>query len=101
MSYTIVQNGHAFTTSSETIDIHRQWFKSPNWIREGPVVHKFVREDMAMALVRYQYRTRADDEPISAWLLSGFQQQEGEWRIVHDQNTASDDAVFARSAGIE
>ncbi|MEX1230001.1 MAG: nuclear transport factor 2 family protein [Planctomycetaceae bacterium] len=99
--YTIVQNGHAFTTPPELIDIHEQWFKDPNWIWEGSVVHKVVGEDMAMALVKYQYRAKADDEPFSTWLLYVFQLQEGEWRIVHDQNTALDYAAFARSAGIE
>lgn len=99
--YTIVQNGQAFTTPSETIDIHEQWFKDPNWIWEGTVVHKVVGVDMAMALVKYQYRAKADDEPFSSWLIYVFQLQEGEWRIVHDQNTALDYAAFARSAGIE
>src|SRR4051812_43147839 len=99
--YTIVQNGHAFTTPSELIEIHEQWFKDPNWIWEGSVVHKVVGEDMAMALVKYQYRAKADDEPFSTWLLYVFQLQDGEWRIVHDQNTALDYAAFARSAGIE
>lgn len=99
--YTIVQNGHAFTTPSELIDIHEQWFKDPNWIWEGEVAHKVVGEDMAMALIKYQYRAKADDEPFSTWLLYVFQLQDGKWRIVHDQNTALDYAAFARSAGIE
>jgi ketosteroid isomerase-like protein len=99
--YTIVQNGHAFTTPSELVDIHEQWFKDQNWIWEGVVVHKLVGEDMAMALVKYQYRVKADDEPFSTWLLYVFQLQDGEWRIVHDQNTALDYAAFARSAGID
>ena len=99
--YTIVQNGHAFTTPSELIDIHELWFKDPNWLWEGSVIHKIVGVDMAMALLRYQYRARPGDEPFSTWLLYVFQLQDGEWRIVHDQNTALDYAAFARSAGIE
>jgi len=99
--YTIVQNGHAFTTRSELVAVHEQWFKDPNWAWEGQVIHKVVGEDMAMALVKYQYRARKDDEPFSTWLVYVFQLQEGEWRIVHDQNTALDYAAFARSAGIE
>ena len=51
MLYTIVQNGHAFTTRSELIDLHEQWFKDPDWTWEGSVAHKVVGEDMAMALV--------------------------------------------------
>lgn len=99
--YTIVQNGHAFTTRSELVGVHEQWFKDPNWIWEGSVVHKVVGEDMAMALIKYQYRAKADDEPFSTWLLYVFRLESGGWRIVHDQNTALDYAAFARSAGIE
>jgi len=99
--YTIVQNGHAFTTPSETISIHEEWFKDPNWIWEGAVVHKVVGEDVAMALVKYQYRAKPEDVPFSTWLTYIFQLQDGQWRIVHDQNTALDYAAFAKSAGIE
>ena len=99
--YTIVQNGHAFTTPAETIEIHKQWFDDPNWIWEGSVVHKVVGEDMAMALIKYHYRPTADAVPFTTWLTYVFQLQEGQWRIVHDQNTALDYAAFARKAGIE
>jgi hypothetical protein len=99
--YTMVQNGHAFTKPSELIEIHEQWFKDPDWIWEGEVVHKVVGEDVAMALVKYQYRAKPDDEPFSTWLLYVFQLQDGGWRIVHDQNAALDFFAFARSAGIE
>lgn len=54
-----------------------------------------------MALVKYQYRAKANDAPFSTWLTYVFQLQEGQWRIVHDQNTALDFAAFARAAGIE
>jgi len=99
--YTVVQNGHAFTSKSQLVEIHEQWFKDPNWIWEGNVVHKVVGEDMAMALIQYQYRAKAEDEPFSTWLLYVFQLQDGEWRIVHDHNTALDYAAFAKYAGIE
>jgi hypothetical protein len=56
---------------------------------------------MAMALIKYQYRAKAEDEPFSTWLLYVFQLEYGNWRIVHDQNTALDFVAFARSAGIE
>lgn len=99
--YTIVQNGHAFTTPSETIAIHEQWFKDQNWVWEGSIVHKIVGEDVAMALVKYQYRAKPEDTPVVTWLTYVFQLQDGQWRIVHDQNTALDFAAFARMAGIE
>jgi hypothetical protein len=98
--YTIVQSGHAFTTPADTIALHEAWFKDPDWIWEGQVVHKVVGEDMAMALVKYDYRPKPQDTPVTTWLVYVFQLQEGQWRIVHDQNTALDFAAFARMAGI-
>ncbi|HBP01428.1 MAG: hypothetical protein UY41_C0009G0015 [Candidatus Moranbacteria bacterium GW2011_GWE1_49_15] len=98
--YTIVQNGHAFTTPEETIAIHKEWFKDPNWIWEGSVVHKVVGEDIAMALVKYDYRAKAEDKPFSTWLTYVFQLEDNEWRIIHDHNTALDFYAFAKSAGI-
>lgn len=99
--YTVVQNGHAFKTPAETIAIHEQWFKDPNWTWNGSVVHKVVGEDMAMALVRYTYQPNKETTPFETWLTYVCQLQEGSWRIVHDQNTALDFHAFARAAGLE
>lgn len=65
------------------------------------MVHKVVGEDVAMALIKYQYRPTKDDTPIATWLTYVFQLQDGQWRLVHDHNTALDYAAFARMAGIE
>jgi len=100
--YTIVQNGHAFTTRAEAIALHEQWFNNPNrWTWEGKVVHKIVGDALAMALVRYQYRPRPEDAPLDTWLTYVFELQDGQWRIVHDQNTALDFPAFARANGME
>jgi hypothetical protein len=99
--YTVVQNGHAFTKKSELVAIHEQWFQDPNWVWNGEVVHKVVGEDMAMALIKYQYQAKPEDPPFSTWLVYVFQLQDEKWRIVHDQNTALDYAAFAKSAGLE
>lgn len=98
--YTIVQNGHAFTTPQEIIDIHEDWFKDPDWIWEGTLIHKVVGEDMAMALIKYDYRPKPEDKPLSNWLVYVFRLEDGAWKIVHDQNTALDFFAFAKSQGI-
>ncbi len=98
--YTIVQNGHAFTTPAEIIALHEAWFKDPDWIWEGSLIHKVVGEDVAMALVKYDYRAKPEDKALSTWLVYVFQIEEGEWRIVHDQNTSLDFPAFARAAGL-
>jgi ketosteroid isomerase-like protein len=99
--YTIVQNGHAFTTRDETIAIHEQWFRDSEWIWEPELVHKVVGKDLAMALVKYHYRAHPHDTPVTTWLIYVFALQDGHWRIVHDQNTALDFPAFARAAGID
>jgi ketosteroid isomerase-like protein len=95
--YTIVQNGHAFKTPEEIIAVHEDWFKDPNWIWEGSVIRKVVGEDMAMALIKYDYRAKAEDKPFSTWLTYVFQLEDNEWRIIHDHNTALDFHAFAKS----
>ena len=98
--YTIVQNGHAFTTPAEIIAVHEEWFKDPNWIWEGKLVHTVVGEDVAMALITYDYRPKPDDQPVSTWLVYVFKLEDGAWRIAHDQNTSLDFPAFARAAGL-
>lgn len=98
--YTIVQSGHAFTTSQELIVMHESWFKDPNWIWEGSVVKTVVGEDMGLALIKYDYRARKEDKPFSTWLTYVFRLEDNEWRLIHDHNTALDFQAFARSAGL-
>jgi hypothetical protein len=95
--YTIVQNGHAFKTPQELIDIHEAWFKDPRWIWEGSPVHKVIGADMAMAVVKYSYRAKPEVTPFESWLTYVFALEDGEWKIIHDQNTALDFAAFSKS----
>jgi len=98
--YTVVQNGHAFTTPAEIVAIHEEWFKDPNWIWEGKLIHKVVGEDVALALVKYDYRPKPEDKPLTSWLAYVFRIEGGEWKIVHDQNTSLDFPAFARAMGM-
>lgn len=93
--YTIVQNGHAFTTPQQVIDIHEEWFKDPNWTWVGNVVHTQVGSDMALAVIKYNYSPRADVTPVETWLTYVFALEDGSWKIIHDQNTALDFAAFS------
>jgi hypothetical protein len=95
--YTIVQNGLAFQTPDELIAMHEEWFKDSAWVWEGSVIHKVVGEDMAMALIKYEYRPKAEDKPFSTWLTYVFQLEDNEWRLIHDHNTALDFHAFAKS----
>lgn len=98
--YTIVQNGYAFKTSHELITMHEEWFKNKDWIWEGTVIHKVVGTDMAMALIKYDYRAKVEDKPFSTWLTYVFRLVNNQWQIIHDHNTALDYYAFAKSAGL-
>jgi len=84
---TIAQNGHAFTTPEETIALHEDWFKRDDWSWKGEVVRTMVGADLAAAVIRYVYQDTPDAKPISTWLTFVFRLEDGEWRLVHDQNT--------------
>ncbi len=99
--YTIVQNGHAFTTPEEIAAVHADWFQDPNYLWEPQVVNKIVGADLAMALVKYRMRKNADDPGFETWLTYVFRVEDGRWRIVHDHNTAVDYTAFARANGLE
>lgn len=98
--YTVVQNGHAFTKREDAIALHEEWFKSNEWSWVGKLVHKVVGTDMAMALVKYDYRPTQDSPPLENWLTYVFRLEDGAWRIVHDHNTSLDYPAFARANGI-
>ena len=95
--YTIVQNGHAFTTPQQIIDIHAGWFKDTRWSWKGTVIHTVVGEDMAMAVVKYTYQATPEKPALESWLTYVFKLEDGQWKIVHDQNTALDFPAFAKS----
>lgn len=95
--YTIIQNGHAFTSPNECNAIHEQWFRDPRWIWEGKVVHKHVGNDMAFALVKYRYHDQAHHAPLETWLTYVFALEDGAWKIIHDHNTALDFHAFEKT----
>ncbi|MEP0822537.1 MAG: nuclear transport factor 2 family protein [Ignavibacterium sp.] len=99
--YTIIQSGHAFSTRDELLAMHEEWFKDKQWTWNGSVVHTVVGEDMALALIRYEYRSGEQDEPFSTWLTYVFRLEDNEWRLIHDHNTAVDFHAFARSARLD
>ncbi len=68
--------------------MHEAWFKDPHWIWEGSVIRTDVGQDMAMAIIKYEYRAKKEDAPSSTWLTYVFRLEDGEWRLIHDHNTA-------------
>jgi hypothetical protein len=83
----IFPNGELVGTTQEVIAFHKEWFADDQWVME-PVVETVIEgSDMSAALIRYDYRDTPDGTPRSTWLILIFQLENGEWRLVHDQNT--------------
>lgn len=85
--YMIFPNGDALTTPAKAVALHEEWFKDPNWVWEGEIIHKVEGADMAAVLMQYDYRDAPDQPPRRSWLSLVFKLEDGEWRLVHDQNT--------------
>jgi ketosteroid isomerase-like protein len=85
--YTIFPDGEALTTPAQAIALHKEWFADRDWVWEGEVVQKIVGTDLATALMKYDYRDAPESAPRSSWLVLVFRLEDGEWRLVHDQNT--------------
>ncbi len=83
----IFPDGSTIDTTEGVFDFHREWFDDPNWVMEPEVVKVMEGEDMAVALLKYDYRDAPDGAPRSSWLVLVFQLEDGAWRLVHDQNT--------------
>ncbi len=83
----IFPDGSAIETTEGVVAFHREWFADAGWRMEPEVVKVMEGEDMAAALLKYDYRDTPEGEPRSSWLILVFELEDGAWRLVHDQNT--------------
>lgn len=84
----IFPGGSMVMTKEEVLAFHEDWFADPDWIMEAEVIKTYVSGNLAVATTKYKYRDTANGEPRSRVLGLVFELQDGEWRLVHDQNTA-------------
>ena len=85
--FLIFPGGALIDSTEAVVDFHRQWFEDAEWIMEPEIIKTIQGNDQATALLRYQYRDSADAEPRTSWLVLVFRLEDGQWRLVHDQNT--------------
>jgi ketosteroid isomerase-like protein len=81
----IFPDGTTYSTRQEYLDFHREWFADTSWTMEMEPVSLLVRGDLGIALMRTTYTDQAG--PRQALLSLTFSQEEGQWRLVFDQNT--------------
>ncbi|MCA8887508.1 MAG: DUF4440 domain-containing protein [Parvularculaceae bacterium] len=83
----IFPNGSVIETTQGVVDFHRDWFADDQWRMDPQVVKIIEGDDLSTALLQYDYRDTPDGEPRSSWLVLVFKLEDGQWRLVHDQNT--------------
>lgn len=87
----IFPSGKRSNTRAAYVDFHRKWFADNSWRMTFKHTSMNVSEDLAYALYETSYTDSAEDGSEStnhAWLHFIFRLESGEWRLVHDQNTA-------------
>lgn len=86
----IFPEGEKLDTRQQYVDFHKEWFADDSWKFQGEIVDLIEAPGLGHALVRYRYdATNADGSPRSNinWLALTFALQQGQWRLVFDQNT--------------
>lgn len=86
----IFPDGDRWDTRKQYVDFHRDWFRDARWTMKTHVERTIERGDLALAFVRYQFDTTRDDGTAShsdTWLTLVFAKENGQWRLVFDQNT--------------
>lgn len=78
-------DGRIITGRENAIAAHRDWFMNDRWTFEPEVLWTREEAGAAWALTRVSYREDGADKQFL--LLFLFVQENGEWRLVYDQNT--------------
>jgi ketosteroid isomerase-like protein len=82
----IMANGKLVRTTQEFLEAHRGWFAMQNWTLQAQQVEVFESSDLAVAVLRLDYREPPDVKSES-YLTLVFQRRGGKWLMVQDQNT--------------
>lgn len=86
----IFPDGRLTSTRAEYVTFHQKWFSDNAWRMEFEPVTRQVGNDVAVALFKTIYTDTAADGKVSTyrnWLSLTFRLENGEWRLVLDQNT--------------
>jgi ketosteroid isomerase-like protein len=87
----ILPGGFQYTTKTQYVDFHRQWFASnDNGRFEAEIVHLVESPRLGHALVKHRYRATGptgSPQDVATWLALTFALEDGRWRLVFDQTT--------------
>jgi uncharacterized protein (TIGR02246 family) len=82
----IMADGRLARSAREFLETHRGWFAMPGWTLHAEEIETFETGELAVAVLRLDYREPPDVRSES-YLTLVFQQRDGKWLMVQDQNT--------------
>lgn len=83
-------DGQLVRSAQGFLDRHRGWFEMTNWHLEVTPVQVVETPQMGIAVLHLTYHETPEDMPPihqQSYLTLVFQQQNGKWLMVLDQNT--------------
>jgi uncharacterized protein (TIGR02246 family) len=86
----ITAEGRLVQDAKEFLEMHRGWFAMDNWRLNVTPVEVYEAGPLGVAVLHLDYReTPKDKSPVyqESYLTLVFQEREGQWRMVQDQNT--------------
>jgi hypothetical protein len=79
-------DGKLARSTAEFLEAHRGWFAAPGWTLRTQEVETFESPELAVAVLRLDYR-EAPTVRSESYLTLVFQRRNGQWLMVQDQNT--------------
>jgi uncharacterized protein (TIGR02246 family) len=86
----VMSDGRFVRSVREFVELHRGWFESSTWKLETTVVSMVESTDLAMVLLHLEYRDTPASGPAvheTSHLTLVFARRDGQWVMIHDQNT--------------
>ena len=85
----ILPNGTQTSTRQAYVDFHKEFFSTRTWTIEFEPVSRLVGADFAVLTTKSLYQDTVDGKPYRSrsWVTFTFHKEQGQWRLIHDQNT--------------
>jgi len=86
----VFPDGEMLTHIDSIAQFHKDWFAQDNWTFEYQIIKQDQVGDLAYAFLDIDYRKQKEGEDplhLNFYLNVIFKYIDGEWLLVHDQNT--------------
>ena len=89
----VLPNGSLLDSYEEIVELHQEWFADPDWQLTTELVTQHESNEMSSALLLVNYEDvdeTGESVQFQYFLNLLFANHDGEWLLIHDQNTVID-----------